>query len=429
MEVLTVENVLAGNVPIDINVNIKKGRKPMPVIDQVINDRYALYNSDCMEVLMSLPSESIDVSIYSPPFPELYQYSDDPRDISNCVSYDETIDHYEHVVKEVVRLTKPGRLSCVHCTDLKRGVLYQHDFPGHIIRLYEKHGMHYFCRTVVWKDPWEFARRTRMKTLMHMTIVKDSATSRIAPADHLCVFLKPGQNSEPITHERGFRTYPGSRLIPRELREYLNFKGDQRENRLSHWIYRQLASPVWMDIRRGRMLPYDAPKEGAEAEERHVCILQQDFIERCLMLWSNPGDIVLDPFAGVGSTPFCAVKLGRRAIGCELKPTYYRQACENMKSVDSETDEGFKFDITDDHEEDEDGPLQTMMFGDDAPEWLAAGAAKKSSWVDPEDEPIGSDLDLEIAKFAVDQAKHEPLPEQAELFGDCKPKKRRKAKS
>ena len=332
----------------------------MPVRDQVITPEYALWNADTMEVLPNLKSESVDVSVYSPPFPELYQYSDDPRDVSNCVSYDETIDHYEHVVKEVVRLTKPGRLSCVHCTDLKRGIIYQHDFPGDLIKLHEKHGMHYFCRVVIWKDPWEFARRTRMKTLRHMTVVKDSSTSRIAPADHLIVFRKPGDNAVPITHERGFRTYAGARLIPRELREYLHWKGDQRENRLSHWIYRQYASPVWMDIRRGRMMPFDESKE--DPEERHVCALQTDVIERCLALWSNPGDVMLSPFAGVGSELVMAVKAGRKALGAELKCTYFRQALSNLEAIDNATDDDLQFEITDDEGEEEEVMEQATMF-------------------------------------------------------------------
>lgn len=129
----------------------------MPVIDQAITSDYALYNSDCLEVLQNMKAESIDISIYSPPFPELYQYSDNPRDVSNCVSYDETIDHYRYVVKEISRLTKPGRLSCVHCCDLKRGIIYQHDFPGDIVKVHEEAGLHYFCRVAIWKDPWEFA--------------------------------------------------------------------------------------------------------------------------------------------------------------------------------------------------------------------------------------------------------------------------------
>src|SRR5208337_3028352 len=324
----------------------------MPVIDQVITDRYALWNSDNMEVLPNLPSESIDLSVYSPGFPELYQYSDDPRDTTNCVNYQECLDHYEYVVEQVARLTKPGRLSCVHCCDLKRGILYQYDFPGDVIRLHEKHGMRYFCRAIVWKDPWEFARRTRMKTLQHRQIVEDASTSRIAPGDHICVFLKPGDNEVPITHTQGFKSYAGERLIPRELKEYLGWKGHQRENRLSHWIYRQYASPVWMDIRRGRMMPFDESKE--DPEEKHVCPLQLDVIERCLALWSNPGETILTPFLGVGSEVFMAVKAGRRAIGCELKGTYFRQTIENMKTVDDESVDRLDFDIMGEQEENQD---------------------------------------------------------------------------
>lgn len=260
--------------------------------------------------------------------PELYQYSDNPRDVSNCVSYAETLDHYRFVVREIARLTKPGRLSCVHCCDLKRGQLYQYDFPGDVIRLHEAEGMRYFCRIAVWKDPWEFARRTRMRTLQHRQLVEDASHSRVAPADHIVVFLKPGDSAVPITHERGFRRYAGSTPIPRELLEYLDFKGDQRQNRLSHWIYRQYASPIWMDIRRGRIMPFDDERENPE--ERHCCPLQLDVIERCLSLWSNPSDVMLTPFMGVGSEVFQAVRMGRKAVGTELKGTYYRQAVENI---------------------------------------------------------------------------------------------------
>ena len=300
----------------------------MPVIDQKITEDYAIYHADNMEVLPTLPNESIDISVYSPPFPELYQYSDNPRDVSNCVSYDETIEHYRYVVREVARLTKPGRLSCVHCTDLKRGVLYQYDFPGDVIRVHEEMGMRYFCRICVWKDPWEFARRTRMRTLQHRQIVEDSGRSRVAPADHIVVFLKPGDNAVPITHADGFRRYAGANPIPSKLHPYLHYTGDQRKNLLSHWIYRQYASPVWMDIRRGKIMPFDEERE--TPEERHCCPLQLDVIERCLSLWSNPGETMLTPFMGVGSEVFQAVRMGRKAIGMELKPTYFRQAVENI---------------------------------------------------------------------------------------------------
>ena len=305
----------------------------MPVIDQVITPDYGLYNSDVLEVLPNLKDESIDISVYSPPFPELYQYSDNPRDMSNCVSYDETLDHYRYIVEQISRLTKPGRLTCVHCCDLKRGIIYQHDFPGHVIRLHEEFDLKYFCRIAVWKDPWEFARRTRMKTLMHKTIVEDASTSRVAPGDHIVVFRKVGDNKVPIQHAKGFRKYAGSTPIPKHLHEYFDWKGLQKENRLSQWIYRQYASPVWMDIRRGKIMPFNEERE--DPEERHCCPLQLDVIERCLSLWSNPGEIMLTPFMGVGSEVFQAVRMGRRAIGCELKGTYYRQAVENVPELPS----------------------------------------------------------------------------------------------
>jgi len=263
---------------------------------------------------------------------ELYQYSDDPRDMSNSTSYKEAIDQYLYVVKEIARVTMPGRLSVVHCTDLKRGQLYQHDFPGDVIRVHEEAGMRYFCRVVIWKDPWEFARRTRMKTLMHKTLVEDAARSRIAPADHLVIFLKPGANKAPVTHKNGFTSYAGQRPIPADLMRLCeNYKGDQRKNVMSHWIYRQYASPVWMDIRRGRLLPHRDCKE--DPEERHVCPLQMDVIDRALAMWSNHGDTVLTPFMGVGSEVYGAVINGRRAIGMELKETYYRQAARNIAAA------------------------------------------------------------------------------------------------
>lgn len=305
----------------------------MPVIDQSINERYALYHADCMEVLPTLPGESIDLSVYSPPFPELYQYSDDVRDMTNCVTYDESIDQYRFVVKEISRLTMPGRLSCVHCTDLRHGSMYQRDFPGDIVRVHEEVNMHFFCRVTIWKDPWEFARRTRMKSLMHKTVsVVDSATSRIAPADFLLVFKKAGVNKNPIKHEKGFRRYIGGNPIPGDLlRDFGSYRGDPRNNLLSHWIWRQYASPVWMDIRRGRILPHREARENVE--EKHACPLQLDVIERCLLLWSNPGETVLTPFMGVGSEVFGSLINQRRALGIELKPTYYRQAVKNCESA------------------------------------------------------------------------------------------------
>lgn len=307
----------------------------MPVIDQVITDEYAVYNADCMEVMPEFEAESIDASIYSPPFPELYQYSDDPRDMTNCTSYEESLQQYRYVVREIARLTKPGRLSCVHCIDLKRGQIYQQDFPGDIIRIHEEFGMRYFCRTAIWRDAWDFARRTRMTTLMHKTIVEDSSLSRIAPSDYLLVFKKTGDNAVPISHAKGLRCYSGETPIPADLvRDFGNYRGDPRGNQMSHWIYRQYASPVWMDIRRGRLLPYDEAKENDE--EKHVCPLQLDVVERCLTLWSNSGETVLTPFMGIGTEVYCSVAQGRKAVGVELKSTYYRQAVKNLAAIEQQ---------------------------------------------------------------------------------------------
>jgi DNA modification methylase len=302
----------------------------MPIITQQITDRYAAYNADCMEVLPGLKAESVDFSVYSPPFPELYQYSNDPRDMSNCATYSEGIAQYQFVVNEIARVTKPGRVTAVHCMDLKRGSVFQRDFPGDIVRAHEAAGFNFFCRITIWKDPWLIARRTRMRSLMHKSIVNDSAGCRVAGADYVLVFRKSGENKEPITHPDGLKKYAGEEPIPGDLLAgFSNYTGDQRKNLLSHWIWRRYASPVWMDIRSGRLMPY---KEARETdEEKHVCPLQLDVIERCLTLWSNPGDVVLTPFLGVGSEAYASLINGRRAIGVELKETYYRQALRNIE--------------------------------------------------------------------------------------------------
>lgn len=305
----------------------------MAIIEQQLTDRHAIYNADCMEVMPTLPDNSIDFSVYSPPFPELYQYSNDPRDMSNCTKYSEGMAQYQFVVDQIARVTKPGRLTAVHCMDLKKGSWTQRDFPGDIVRAHEQAGFGFICRVTIWKDPWLIARRTRMKSLRHKNICEDSSTVRIGPADYVMVFRKGGDNSEKITHPDGLKTYAGETEIPEELvKKYKNFKGDQRTNLLSHWIWRRYASPVWMDIRSGRLMPYLNTKENEE--EKHVCPLQLDVIERLLTLYSNPGDAVLTPFMGVGSEVFQSVRMGRRGIGIELKPSYYRQAMKNISKAD-----------------------------------------------------------------------------------------------
>ena len=301
----------------------------MAVITQDITDQYAIYNADVMEVLPSFKAESVGFSVYSPPFPELYQYSNDPRDMSNCTKYEEGMEQYQFVVNEVARLTMPGRITAVHCMDLKKGGKFQRDFPGDIVRAHEQAGFNFFSRITIWKDPWLIARRTRSRSLMHKSIVNDSAQCKVAGADYILAFKKGGDNSEPIRHPDGLKTYAGKTPVPEDLlAKFSNFKGDQRKNLLSHWIWRAYASPVWTDIRSGRLMPYDEAKENEE--EKHVCPLQLDVIERCLTLWSNPGDTVLTPFMGVGSEVYAALINGRRGVGVELKPSYFRQAKKNV---------------------------------------------------------------------------------------------------
>jgi len=304
--------------------------------NQVITKRYAMYLDDCLEVMPSLPEESVHFSIYSPPFAGLYHYSSSPRDLSNNRNYDEFFEHYEFVVQEITRLTMPGRMTAVHCMDVPSGNTghndYLTDFPGDIIRLHNKCGFRYIARYHVWKEPLGVRNRTMAKRLAHQTIVKDSSRCGVASADYLLVFRRDGENSEPIEHPHGLTEYAGEREIPTELLKYKNWSGAQIENRYSHWIWRQYASAFWDDVRIDRVLPFRDSKD--PDDEKHVHPLQLDVIDRALVLWSNPGDIVLTPFMGVGSEVFSAVQLGRCAIGIELKDTYFKQAIANLELVD-----------------------------------------------------------------------------------------------
>jgi DNA modification methylase len=303
----------------------------MAVIDQKIEKTYAIYNGDCIEVMQSLPKESIHLSVYSPPFGGLYVYSSTERDLSNSRDYGQFFEHYAFVVKEIFRLTLPGRMTAVHCMDVpsgNQGCDHLIDFPGDIIRLHEREGFKYVARYCVWKEPLGVRNRTMAKNLAHKTIVDDSSKCSSASADYLLVFRRKGDNKIPIVHPQGLTSYAGERQIPNDLQEYKNWQGKQTENRYSHWIWRQYASAFWDDVRLGRVLPFRQSKD--EQDEKHVHPLQLDVIERCLTLWSNPGETLLTPFMGVGSEVYGAVTLGRKAIGIELKPSYYRQAIRNM---------------------------------------------------------------------------------------------------
>lgn len=319
---------------------------------QEITSRYAAYNGDCLDVMPKLPDGSIDLSIYSPPFAGLYQYSSSPRDLSNCKNYDEFFDHYGFVVNEIHRLTIPGRMTAVHCMDVPSSNTgkndYLIDFPGDIIRLHDRIGFKYVARYSIWKEPLTVRNRTMTKSLAHKTIVDDSSRCSNASADYLLVFRKKGDNPKPIEHPVGLTYYAGERQPPTDVMPYQGYKGNQIENRYSHWVWRQYASAFWDDVRLDRVLPYRAARE--EEDEKHVHPLQLDVIERCLVLWSNPNEIVLTPFMGVGSEVYASLKAGRRAIGIELKGSYYNQAIKNIHhALDSGSNEydqkEFVFDI------------------------------------------------------------------------------------
>lgn len=306
--------------------------------EQVINERYGLYLGDCCEIMPRLPDETVHFSIYSPPFAGLYHYSSSPRDLSNSRDYPEFLAHYEFVVQEIHRLTMPGRLTAVHCMDVPSGNTghgdHLMDFPGDIIRLHDRIGFKYTGRYHVWKEPLGVRNRTMAKNLAHKTIVEDSSLCSMASADYLLLFRKDGENPEPIEHPHGLTEYAGDRQIPPELLKYRGWDGNQIENRYSHWIWRQYASAFWDDIRIDRVLPFIESRD--DEDEKHVHPLQLDVIDRALILWTNPGDIVLTPFMGVGSEIYSAVRLGRRGIGIELKLSYFRQAIKNMELVDRE---------------------------------------------------------------------------------------------
>lgn len=308
----------------------------MAVMDQVITDQYAIYNGDSAEVLASLPDESVGMSIYSPPFATenggcLYNYSSSVRDLSNARTYDEFFEHYGFIVKHICRAMKPGRISAVHCMDVpKQGanICGYTDFPGDIIRLHESLGFEMLPRICIWKEPLAVRNRTMSKALAHRQICEDATLTNVASADYLIPFRKRGVNPEPVTHPNGLFEYHGKREMPKELMKLKGWKGNQIENRYSHWIWRHYASSFWDDIRLENVLPYEESKD--EGDERHQHPLQLDVIARAVQMWTNPGDVVLTPFMGVGSEVYGAVVQGRKGVGCELKPSYYRQAVKNL---------------------------------------------------------------------------------------------------
>ena len=307
----------------------------MAVKDKLVTDKYAVFNADCMAVMQTLKAESVALSVYSPPFQGLgYVYSSDERDLSNSLDNAEFWRHYDFIVRELHRVTMPGRLSVVHCMDLptgNTGLDHCVDFPGDIIRQHERLGWAFTMRRHIWKEPLTIRNRTMTKALSHKALTQDSTKLSIAHADQLLFFRRSGENAVPVTHPHGLLDYAGETKMPADILKYRNWQGSQLENRFSQWIWRRYASSIWDDVRLDRVLPFKPARD--EEDERHVHPLQLDVIERAIILGSNRGETVLSPFMGIGSEVYGAVINGRRAIGIELKASYYRQALRNLEEA------------------------------------------------------------------------------------------------
>lgn len=278
-------------------------------IDTETGEGWTMHHGDCVRVAKTIPDESIDFSVFSPPFADLFTYSDDMQDMGNCANLDEFTRHFEYLIAEMKRIMVPGREVAVHCVDLlstkwKHGRIEFQDFSGEIIRAFWRHGFLFHSRICIWKSPVTEMQRTKAHGLLYKTLKADSCDSRVGCADYLLVFRKPGDNPKPVTkHPESF---------PVEM-------------------WQEYASPVWMTVDQGRVLNRDGARD--QADERHICPLQLDVIERAVILWSNPGDLVYSPFAGIGSEGYGALQLDRRFVGSELKESYFRQACENLRNA------------------------------------------------------------------------------------------------
>lgn len=314
------------------------------VKEQVVTDKYAIYCADCMHVLPKLKSESIDLSVYSPPFAGLYNYSSHENDFSNCETREQFLEQYEFLIAEIARVTKPGRITAVHVTDIigKDGNMW--DFPHEVKRLHQKHGFQHRNTVTIWKEPLKVRMRTMVRSLMHKLIVEDSTECFTAMPDYLLVFKKNGVNSVPVQHPYGLTHYAGETPFLDAHKEtygdyeafrkkWDGFSGDPRENKFSHLTWQRYASSVWDDCRIDNVLPFRDAKD--EDDEKHVHPLQLDVIDRVVDLYSNDGEVVLTPFMGVGSEVFSPVSMGRKAIGIELKDSYFKQAVLNCKEAET----------------------------------------------------------------------------------------------
>lgn len=288
----------------------------MNCIDQVITDDYALYHGDCVEVLRGLPDASVGYSIFSPPFASLYTYSNSPRDMGNVRNDAEFFEHLDYLIAELRRVMMPGRNVSFHCMDMpsskeRDGVIGLKDFPGDLLRAFQRHGFIFHAKATIWKDPVTAMTRTKALGLLHKSIRERSEMTRMGIPDYLITVRAPGE-SEHVTHTA--EEFPVS-------------------------LWQQIASPVWMDINPSDTLQFRSARE--HDDERHICPLQLDVIRRGVLLWTNPGDIVLTPFGGIGSEPYVAVEMGRRAVAVELKDSYYRQMVANVAAVKRKTEDLF----------------------------------------------------------------------------------------
>lgn len=325
----------------------------MNVIDQHFGKNFALYNADCVDVLKTLPENSIHGMGFSPPFAALYTYSSSDRDLGNCKNESEFLENFRFVAELMYRDLMPGRIMWCHCMDTpamkeRDGFIGLHDFPGDLIRLFQSVGFIYHSRVAIWKDPLVEATRTKALGLMHKQIVKDSSMCRQGLPDYVIAVRKPGDNPERVAHPEGFTSYIGENepdapkkepdLKSRNAIDDHHSHITKQDPVYSHQVWRRYASPVWMDIRQSNTLNRNAAR--ADGDERHICPLQLDVIARCWELWTNPGDTVFSPFAGIGSEIYQALLMGRRGIGVELKPSYYRQAVKNCTLADDGKHEG-----------------------------------------------------------------------------------------
>lgn len=317
-------------------------------VNQVLTDRYGLYEGDACELIRAVPDASVHFGLHSPPFEGLYKFSNFDRDLSNSEGEDFWT-HYGFLIRELLRVTMPGRLHAVHCMQLptskiRNGYIGMRDFRGEIIRAYQDAGWIFHSEVCIWKDPVVAQQRTKSIRLLHKQVLKDSTISGQGLADYMVMFRRPGDNLEPV--DGPFEAFHGTGLdLSREAYEAeiaqrrANWEGPGPykpwpfETWRSILTWQRYASPVWMDIDQTRTLQYRTARD--ERDEQHISPLQLDVIERCLDLWSNPGDVVLTPFLGIGSEVYGAVSMGRRGIGFELKPSYFRQAVRNLEALDA----------------------------------------------------------------------------------------------